>query len=299
MAAGVKTSGEFIFQNKNVARKIKSFSWLPNTDVKALAFIVHGYGERLTPYYDSLCEAGMREGVHCFGHDHVGHGESEGERVQVDSESEYVTPVLDHCRKIKEQYPSKPLYLVGHSMGGLIAVCTALEDGKQEDPMVAGLVLVGPLIEPDPTVATPLKRFLARMLSNVLPGFMLGEIAKSGLTSDKDWIEIIEKDKLRWHGKFKARHSHVLLNKMEELKSEMENIKIPLFILHGEKDTICAISGSRLLYESVTSSDKSLKVVKEGLHNILLEREPIRSETYSDIWTWVLSRAIQYLDLGS
>ena len=43
----------------------------------------------------------------------------------------------------------------------------------------------------------------------------------------------------------------------------------------------------------------NIQVVKEGLHNILLEREPIRSETYSDIWTWVLSRAIQYLDLGS
>jgi len=37
----------------------------------------------------------------------------------------------------------------------------------------------------------------------------------------------------------------MMMNRMEELKSEMENIKIPLFILHGEKDTICTISGSR------------------------------------------------------
>ena len=46
---------------------------------------IYRYGERLTPYYDSLCEAGMQEGVHCFGHDHVGHGESEGKRVQVNN----------------------------------------------------------------------------------------------------------------------------------------------------------------------------------------------------------------------
>ena len=53
--------------------------------------------------------------------DLVGHGRSEGERCLVASVTEYVEDVLRHLEALTAQYPATPLYLLGHSMGGLIA----------------------------------------------------------------------------------------------------------------------------------------------------------------------------------
>ena len=98
----------------------------------ALLFLCHGYGERLTPYYEQLALEGTKRGFLCFGHDHIGHGRSEGERVQLNDMSEYVDPVVTHCKDKKEKYPGLPLYIVGHSMGGLITLLTVLKTQVQE-----------------------------------------------------------------------------------------------------------------------------------------------------------------------
>jgi alpha-beta hydrolase superfamily lysophospholipase len=85
------------------------------------------YAERLTPYYEEVALEGNKRGFLCFGHDHIGHGLSEGERVQIGDMSEYVDPVVTHCTAVAEKYPGLPLFLVGHSMGGLITLLTVLK----------------------------------------------------------------------------------------------------------------------------------------------------------------------------
>ena len=79
-----------------------------------------------------------------FGHDHLGHGFSSGKRFvfkvsltwhksfiicrgQIKDVSEYVQPVLDHCRYKKNQYPGVPLFIIGNSLGGLVAVLATLK----------------------------------------------------------------------------------------------------------------------------------------------------------------------------
>ena len=103
------------------------------------------YGELLVPYYNQLAESARSSGLLAFGHDHVGHGRSEGERVQVSfvcdqgfkilkeisvqisDYADYTEPLLTHCREMKTKHPDLPLYLVGHSMGGLISLLSVLE----------------------------------------------------------------------------------------------------------------------------------------------------------------------------
>ena len=97
------------------------------------------------PYYNQLAEAGRASGLLVFGHDHVGHGRSGGERVQVrflswDQENiifflslqisdyaDYTEPLLAHCREMKKTHPNLPLFLIGHSLGGLISLLSVLE----------------------------------------------------------------------------------------------------------------------------------------------------------------------------
>ena len=108
-------------------RGLATYTWRGEGEVTGLVFLCHGYAERLVPYYDQLAREGNKRGLLCFGHDHVGHGESEGERVQVGDMGEYVDPVITHCKTMTDKYPNTPLFIVGHSMGGLITLLTTLK----------------------------------------------------------------------------------------------------------------------------------------------------------------------------
>ncbi len=77
--------------------KICSFSLHP---YRALLFLCHGYAEYLSPVWDHVGSFFARRGILAFGHDHVGHGRTTGERVQgvVSFEEDYCVPVAAHCR---------------------------------------------------------------------------------------------------------------------------------------------------------------------------------------------------------
>jgi len=282
--------GELIFNYKEEQRKLRTFTWMPSSKIEALAFLSHGYGESLTPYYESLAKAGMDKGILCFGHDHTGHGLSEGERVQVESMEEYVRPVLEHCANMNSKYPGVPIFIVGHSMGGFIAINTVLEDAKQDAPLIEGMVLVGPLLEADPKMATPFKIFLARTFSKVWPGLQMGQVNRDHLTSDQTWLSRIKEDEKRWHGSFKALHSYILLSRLEEMKEEYAEIKLPLLLLHGEHDQVCTPEGSKRFFEAVSSTDKQIEIVPGAKHNLFLELDPICTQTVNQIWKWVSER---------
>ena len=108
-----------------------------------------------------------------FGHDHVGHGRSGGvrwvgtpgwqlqhltvgTRAKVRDVSEYVSPVEAHCRALAAQHPGRPLFMVGHSLGGLVAVLATL--ATQHQHLVRGLVLSSPLLQLHPDMVGWLDR---------------------------------------------------------------------------------------------------------------------------------------------
>jgi len=97
--------------------------WYPPAGhhIRALVFLSHGFSEHLGLYGD-VGQFLSDKGFLAFGHDHVGHGSSEGRRVYIESVEQYVEDVLSHCATIQEQHPLLPLFLVGHSMGGMVAL---------------------------------------------------------------------------------------------------------------------------------------------------------------------------------
>jgi len=269
-------------------RKISTYTWTPEGGVRALVFLCHGYAERLTPYYGHLALEGNKRGFLCFGHDHVGHGQSGGERVQIKSMDEYVDPVVAHCSAVVKKYPGLPLFMIGHSMGGLIALLTILK--TQESEMFSGMVLMGPLIALDPAMATPLKVFMAKAASRFLPSFSLGGIDPALVTSDQAWIDARIGDTLIHHGGYKALHSHVLLTTLKQLGSKYSEVKTPYLLLHGAEDKICSPEGSKDFHKQSASEDKTLTIVESGLHNLYLEREEIRNQAITATIDWIDQR---------
>jgi len=271
-------------------RRIQTYQWSPSGQVTALVFISHGYAEHLSPYYDQVALEGAKRGFLSFGHDHVGHGLSEGSRVQAEDMSDYVDPIIYHCTLMVERYPGVPLFILGHSMGGLIALLSVIK--TQAVHLFAGMVLTGPSIKLDPAVATPLNVLLASVLSRVLPEFALSGIDVRDVTSDKFWQEVKECDPLHHQGGFKALHSQVLLDALKDLETKYVQVRTPYLILHGALDTLSSTEGSIQFYKQTPVYDKTLIIVPGALHNLYLERDRIKDKAIMDTMDWIKHRAL-------
>ena len=81
-----------------------------------------------------------------FGHDHIGHGESEGERALIHDMEELTDPVIQHCRQMVKMHPGLPLFIIGHSMGGLAALLVSL---SPQMPKLAGFYFYSFLLDKD------------------------------------------------------------------------------------------------------------------------------------------------------
>ena len=89
----------------------------------------HGFAEYFCPSYDGIAEVLVESGYLVFGHDHIGHGRSTGERAIVKNLDDYVIPLLAHVKKVQNDYKNElPLSIIGHSMGGLISVYAAMAE---------------------------------------------------------------------------------------------------------------------------------------------------------------------------
>ncbi|WAR25514.1 MGLL-like protein [Mya arenaria] len=74
------------------------------TDIKGLVLIVHGYCEHCL-FYTELAELLKKQGFYVFSHDHVGHGQSDGDRAHIHSFDEWGVAMLDALMRIKSSFP--------------------------------------------------------------------------------------------------------------------------------------------------------------------------------------------------
>lgn len=253
---------------------------------KGLVFICHGYAEYFSPSYDGIAEALVQSGFLVFGHDHIGHGRSTGQRVQLKNMDEYVQPLLAHVKKVQNDFNKEvPLSIIGHSMGGLISVYAAMA----EPNLFKSVVLMGPLIKPDPNVATPIKKTLSKVLSGVLPSVAIGELDESGITRDEAVVKRVQEDPLNWHGGMRFAMGNTLLKAMEALEKDkcLEKITAPLLIIQGGQDKIVSPEGAPFLHDNVGSTDKKLLVIDGAYHNLFCELEDVKTTVIKETCDWI------------
>ena len=141
-------------------------AWLPDQPMRAVVALVHGFGEhggRYTYLADALTAAGYA--LSTF--DHRGHGHSPGLRGHVDRWDEFLTDIAASLEMAKALAPSAPLFLFGHSMGGLMALNYTIRSPER----LAGVIASAPLLAP-PNVA-PWINYVSTVLSTVKPDFCM------------------------------------------------------------------------------------------------------------------------------
>jgi alpha-beta hydrolase superfamily lysophospholipase len=265
----------------------------PTGAPRALLRIIHGYGEHGGRYIAFMRWMAER-GVACEAVDLRGHGRSPGPRGYVCRWEEYLDDVTAFLNapapeNAGESESPAPVYVLGHSHGGLIAAAAG-ERGVFTQAGVAGCILCSPYVGTRLPVS-PGKRLLALVANRLWPSLRVKTgLEQRWLTSDPQMQAENRADALlcrsatpRWYTSLKAVRSRTI--------SRAANFTLPLLCLAGEADLVADPSATADFFRRAGSADKSLYVYPNKVHELL--RETGREAIFAEILRWMEAREMR------
>ncbi len=190
-----------------------------------------------------------------------GAGESKGRRQWVDKFEQYIDDVL-RVYEWALNLPKLPIFLLGHSMGGLIAIYFA----SRYNEKLNGLVLSAPAN----IAGNELSRVtiaIGKILSIVFPKLYFPSKISDFLTNDPKVIEAYKKDPLSYHGNT-LRQGKEVLEAMKTVEAKSTKIFCPVLIFHGSNDKIVKPQGSFNIFMKLGSKDRTMHFIPHGYHEL-------------------------------
>ena len=251
-------------------------NWLPEVEPKAVILIVHGLAEHSGRYMNIVSHF-VPLGYAVHGFDLPGHGKSDGTRVYVERFEDYTDTLKIYFDRIR---PGKPAFLVGHSMGGLIGAIYLLDHQTE----LTGAVLSGPAVKV-PDKITPTILLAGKMLSALMPRFGLLELEAEGVCRDPAVVQAYISDPLVHRGKTTARLAAEMLKAMRVISAQAGKITLPIMIVQGSADRLVDPAGARMLYDTVGSADKEIRIYEGFYHEVF--NEPEHERVLRDVERWI------------
>lgn len=250
------------------------------TEVKAAVVICHGYAEH-SGRYERLMEALAAAGYASIAMDHRGHGRSASLLGLVSNFDAIVADVTRYRTLAAERHDGKPIFLIGHSMGGMTVMLHIIRHAQT----LEGAVLIAPAIEvPDNIPDIMIK--LSKVLGKVTPRLGVQPFFNAeDLSTKRDVQEAAKTDPLFYRGRIRARTGAQLYDAMVDVNATMGSISVPLLLLHGADDTVAKPHVSEQIYAAVASTDKTRKVFPGVRHEIL--NDTSEDEVVATIVEWL------------
>jgi acylglycerol lipase len=257
-------------------------AWEPDVvQAKAVACLVHGLGEH-SSRYAHVAEAFNKEGIILFTSDLRGHGKSSGARGHINSIEDFMGDIDTLFEQARARYAGLPLFLYGHSLGGILVLHYAL----LRKPNLKGVIATSPGLH-NALENQPVKVLLAKILGSLIPTTTIASgLDVNGISRDEKVINAYNNDPLV-HDKASLGFGKIML---AVNKWALENAKIfplPLLLLHGKKDPIAFVSSS-IEFAEPLKAKCTLVLWDEGLHE--LHNEPEKDEVFKTMTLWMDAR---------
>jgi len=258
--------------------KIFIRSWRPESrKARGVVVLVHGFNSH-SGYYQWAAEQLVARDLAVYALDLRGRGRSDGERFYVQKFADYTSDVDSLVMRAKSSEPGLPIFLLGHSAGGVIACIYALEHQSQ----LAGLISESFAHEvPAPDFALA----VLKGLSHVAPHAHVVKLKNEDFSRDPRVVEQMNQDPLIAHEVQSTQTMAELVRADERLKKEFPQIELPLLVLHGTADKAAKVAGSKRFYEMAGSSDKTLKLYEGHYHDLLNDVD--KQVVMNDILKWL------------
>jgi lysophospholipase len=272
------TSEEIIFGERG--RRIMFRSWLPDNRPDPVAVIAHGYGEH-GGRYGHVAARLNEAGYAVYVPDHHGHGRSDGPRgkISLHDAIEDLSRIIDLAAG---RNPDCELFLLGHSMGGALALRYAMV--RQE--RLNGLVLISPLAQVDGLHTV---RRLGRILSRVAPNVPLKRIDPKLVSRDPAVCRSYAQDPLVYHGSIPASVVGEFLVHAETLPRDLARVTIPTLLMYGTGDRLVSPAGSVMIKNRISSTDLTVTPFNGLAHELL--NEPEQDQVLDQICEWMSAHA--------
>lgn len=250
---------------------------------RARVIALHGLGDhcRGLPYH-YLTEALTARGLGVYSYDWRGHGASEGPRMYTPDWGALRDDLGRFIELVEREVPSGPLFLVGLSLGGLLALNHALH----HPGAIRGVVAAAPALDAGgvPWVVRAVVPLLSRLAPRISldPGLDLSRISR-----DAEAVQRYTADP-QFQVRTTPRLAAAVLDGMRETLTGASQFILPILLLHGEADAIVPPVGGPAFLRQVSSPDRTHRLYPGAYHNLFLETN--RDEVFADIGSWVEAR---------
>lgn len=255
-------------------------SWRPAAPPRAVVAICPGFNSH-SGYYGWTGERLAAHGFAAYAVDLRGRGRSDGERFYAERFEDYVDDLDRLVRLAKTRDPGAPVYLLGHSAGGVTACLHALDHAGD----AAGLICESFAFElPAPDFALA----VIKGLSHVAPHAHSITLSNKDFSRDPAVVAAMDQDPLIAHESQPFATAAALVRADERLKASFPQIVLPVFVIHGAEDKAAKPDGSRRFHSEAGAADKTLKIYPDRFHDML--NDIGKEEVMADILAWIDAR---------
>jgi alpha-beta hydrolase superfamily lysophospholipase len=262
--------------------RIFTQTWTPDGAARAGLVISHGYAEH-GGRYAHVGEYFAGKGYHVCAPDHRAHGRSDGRNTYVRSFDLFLSDLGQVVRETGAALSNRPLFLLGHSMGGAIALAYVMN----YQPDLRGVLLSAPVIMTGDDIP-PIMIKLAGFLGTVVPHMPTIKLDAKSVSRDPAVVASYESDPLNYRGGIPARTGAELNRVIEWIRSELAQFSLPCFLANGSADKLSDPGVSQFIYDRCSSEDKTVHVYDGLFHEIL--NEPEKETVMSDMLAWMEAR---------
>lgn len=256
--------------------------WTP-PQVRRVLVIQHGFGEH-SGRYNNILKFFEGTGTAFYALDARGHGKTGGKRGHVDQFQMYVDDLADLVAIARRENMNDQVYLLGHSLGGVIVLQYALQGTNQTNLEALIVSSPGLIIEMD--AGKQVKKTLATLFASIVPDATLdANLDLKFLSHDQAVIDAYKNDPLV-HGKISFQMGSNLFSIGKSILEKAGHLTIPVYVFQGTGDKIVSPESSKQLFASLTTSDKTLKLYDGLYHETMNESEPDRNRVLGDLKEW-------------
>lgn len=253
-------------------------SWLP-PQPERLLLLVHGYAEH-SGRYEHVGAWLAARGCAVHAYDQQGHGRSDGPRGHVRRFADFLDDLDAVLAAARREPPGLPAFVVGHSMGGLVASAWALERASD----VLGVVTSGAALSVTGVPSRP-RLLLLRALRRVMPHFSIEQpISQAALSRDPEVGRAYAADPLVFQRMTVSLAAELFAAGGRTLAGAGQ-VRVPMLLLHGGDDRLCPAYASRTFFEQLRTRGSDLRIYPGLRHEIF--NEPEQEQVFADLIDWV------------
>ena len=259
---------------------IATRSWKAEGNPRAIMVLVHGFNAH-SGYMVWPAERFAAAGFAVHALDLRGRGKSEGERFYVEEFSDYLGDVDKLVEIARSENPGLPVYVLGHSAGGVIASSYVFEHQDE----IAGLICESFAFD----VGLPhLVQLALQGVSHLAPHLHVFSLNNSDFSRDPAAVDAMNNDPLIAKESQPAETASEMLKAAARLKENMPKFTAPLLVIHGTEDKATRPAGSQYFYDTAASPDKTLKLYEGHYHDLLADVD--KEVVMADILAWLDQR---------